>query len=64
MLPLRPPKPPPPRPPKPQPPPPSEHASDSYVLTRETAMVAIAKELPKRKASHGACRGLDIKHVT
>jgi hypothetical protein len=28
----------------------------SCVLTREAAMVAIAKELPKRKAPLGACR--------
>jgi hypothetical protein len=27
-----------------------------YVLTREAAMVAIAKELPKRKTPLGACR--------
>jgi hypothetical protein len=37
--------------------------ADSYVLTREAAMVAIAKELPERKAPLGVSQGLDIRHV-
>jgi hypothetical protein len=50
MLPLRPPMPPPPRPLKPQPPLLASTPADSYVLTREAAMVAIAKKLPEKKA--------------
>ena len=32
------------------------NAHHGYVLTREAAMVTIAKELPKRKTPLGACR--------